>query len=134
MPQDMVPTVCLFISGCTPYAASTHHFITFMFSALRVSTKSFVPHRYLIAWISLPWPSSVGGFIRVQRYAMAVCKSGHPLIQKNSSFATILWNSSTFSSPSNVSPSRNSSKWGPAGVVAVPLYSSARPLRRRSFI
>ena len=119
-----VPPVWLKKSWWTPNAASTHQVIVELSSHLRVSTRSFVPRKYLITLFNFCKSYFSGPFTRVVEKAAPVQISGRPHLQRKCNCATMWWNCSVSIVDSDFAISYILNTFSAAGVTAVASHLS----------
>ena len=121
-PKDITPPVWLFISLCTPNAASTQTYNSSTDFAPINLTSALVFRNQVINLFNF-FQSSTSLFdTRVIKNATAVSMSGLDLFVTCSSFATIEWNTFAFSSSSFSASSFTFHKWFAQGEVTSNVY------------
>ena len=86
-PSEVVPPVCLLVSGWTPKEPSTHYLTIFVELALKIRGRVSVSRKYLIKRTSLVQSSSSGKITLVVRNATAVWMSGRARLVANKACA-----------------------------------------------
>ena len=85
----MTPLVWLCMSGCVAKEAFTHHFISRILLVVRFDVNCCVDLRYFMTRVNFLLSSSSGTSTLVVRNATAVEISGHDILHRKSSFATM---------------------------------------------
>ena len=84
--------VWLFMSRCTPNAASTYHWRVFVLSIPSMRGRPMVDQMYLMIWVRLFQSSLYRYFALVQRKMPPNCRSGMDFLARHSRFSITWWN------------------------------------------